>query len=1619
MNFDIQLFADVVTGTSGNNRLSNSDNNTQFYGLAGNDTISSSGRNAILIGGSGNDSLNMLGGNGTLSGGAGNDTFSFNYSTYSSISALIEDINPSEDRLVIHYSGTAPSDWNYRFSGRDLILSDSGNRLNITLKGTMPLDEYYDSEGNNNIWEVLEEVNEEREDAGLAPLTLSQELMNSAAVRSDELLEYYSHTRPDGSDCFTALENNIGYRAENIAAGYSSADDVMDGWMNSSGHRANILGANFAKIGIGYTYDSNSYYQSYWAQMFRSREYSNETLSADELLSTNVMLSGNNSSDRVMTLRQLTADDTIDVSMSNSVYNQTKNTVVNGTSKNDSIENVAGGVIIRAGAGNDFIYNNTTWSHTINGGYGYVTIDGGAGDDSIESHDPNMSINAGAGDDIILMVGSHAGITVRGGSGDDSILSSLGGGTGKIYQYATGDGNDVISGFGTNDTLMLVNNPAYSTIRSDNNVFIQIGTNIIDLHEAFGKTLHIVGGTRSSGSTNFFSNSDDNTVLTGSGNNDMFYNEGEHSTIVGSGGDDTLYNDSLTNYVLLDGGAGNDLLYSKADSFYVTLRGGADNDTIESYGYYNSIIGGSGNDSIQIYDYSTINGGNGNDSIELDGIGNIVEYASGDGNDVILYYSSFDTIRITDGSTYSTTRSGSDTIISVGSGSITLKEAVTGMLNIIGGSLIGGSISSGINHIFNSTMNSLVSGTSNSDSIYNGGDNATISAGDGDDIIDNRGDYASINGGSGNDSIVSNKSTYYGWYVTVRGGIGNDTITGSNHADVFQYANGDGNDIITNFDSTDTIRITDGSTYSTTRSGSDMIVSIGSGSITLKNTSSANIVGGNTTVTPDNDTIENHNLYSVVSGTSGDDTISNYAGGTTINGGEGNDYIYSSTFETINDDYGYVTIDGGDGNDSIYTSDPNVSINGGDGNDIIDSHSWDHVTMRGGLGNDTFGGTGAYRVYQYAIGDGNDIITGFSSTDTLRVTDGSSYSTTRSGSDMLVSIGSGSITLKNTSSANISGGSLEGGSIGSGSFAINYISNAVSSRDVNGTDGRDFITNTGSYVEIDAEDGNDTIDNYAANAEIDGGYGNDSINVHGYSNVTIDGGEGNDTITNLGLRNVIAYESGDGNDVIYGFDSTDTIRITDGSTYSTTRSGSDMLVSIGSGSMTLKNVSTAKISGGSLQGGSVDTTPSSNVISINEDSPYLNNTLSSVSIIGSDDDDSIINIGQYVSIVENEGENTILSSGTRATIRGGEDDDVITNSGANSSINAGDGDDTLVISANSTVTGGDGDDLFRIKTSGTSSSISVTITDLEEADSLAFISTNTTGFTYSIDGGNMTMKDNTGVFNLTLGGITSMSSVSDVEVALRNPYGTLRTTTTLGKIATLASDASSTFDGVTLSKNGKTLKIKNPFSGTIYADDFGDKVKTLNASSNQNEVELIGNELNNVIKASKGGSTIEGGEGKDKITCGKGADLIVYAEDDGKDTIKKFDPTQDKIQIWSGEIDSVKIKSKNVVLNIGDGSLTVQKVVGQELKIIDEDDIESTYVFTKQNNTLEKALISSRELDQLSATSYWFDEEIQSDPLESIMESDAAVDLNFDELSEVFKPKTLELAGSARHERKR
>ncbi|MBF8982871.1 SafA/ExsA family spore coat assembly protein [Lutibacter sp. B2] len=119
--------------------------------------------------------------------------------------------------------------------------------------------------------EVVRLVNVERQKNGLSSLKENWQLSRVARYKSNDMKnkDYFSHTSPTYGSPFDMMKNfgiQYSYAGENIAKGQKTPQQVMNGWMNSSGHRANILSKNFTEIGVGYTVDQNG--TTYWTQMF-------------------------------------------------------------------------------------------------------------------------------------------------------------------------------------------------------------------------------------------------------------------------------------------------------------------------------------------------------------------------------------------------------------------------------------------------------------------------------------------------------------------------------------------------------------------------------------------------------------------------------------------------------------------------------------------------------------------------------------------------------------------------------------------------------------------------------------------------------------------------------------------------------------------------------------------------------------------------------------------------------------------------------------------------------------------------------------------------------------------------------------------------------------------------------------------------------------------------------------------------------------------------------------------------------------------------------------------------------------------------------------------------------
>lgn len=119
--------------------------------------------------------------------------------------------------------------------------------------------------------EIVVLVNQARAEAGLRPVYMVPYLNDVAKVRARECVFSFSHTRPDDTPFITALDENLvpyWRAAENIAAGYGSAEKTFEQWKNSPGHWAAIMNPNYTHLGVAVAYDENSVYKYYWQQLF-------------------------------------------------------------------------------------------------------------------------------------------------------------------------------------------------------------------------------------------------------------------------------------------------------------------------------------------------------------------------------------------------------------------------------------------------------------------------------------------------------------------------------------------------------------------------------------------------------------------------------------------------------------------------------------------------------------------------------------------------------------------------------------------------------------------------------------------------------------------------------------------------------------------------------------------------------------------------------------------------------------------------------------------------------------------------------------------------------------------------------------------------------------------------------------------------------------------------------------------------------------------------------------------------------------------------------------------------------------------------------------------------------
>lgn len=119
--------------------------------------------------------------------------------------------------------------------------------------------------------EILNLVNDARIENNLQPLVWNNSLEQSAMTRAKEIVQVFDHYRPNGDAFYTTVDTDYYIVGENIAVGQSTANVVFEMWMNSPGHRSNILNPEFTDMGVALYYDENSEYKYNWVQLFIGR----------------------------------------------------------------------------------------------------------------------------------------------------------------------------------------------------------------------------------------------------------------------------------------------------------------------------------------------------------------------------------------------------------------------------------------------------------------------------------------------------------------------------------------------------------------------------------------------------------------------------------------------------------------------------------------------------------------------------------------------------------------------------------------------------------------------------------------------------------------------------------------------------------------------------------------------------------------------------------------------------------------------------------------------------------------------------------------------------------------------------------------------------------------------------------------------------------------------------------------------------------------------------------------------------------------------------------------------------------------------------------------------------
>ena len=546
------------------------------------------------------------------------------------------------------------------------------------------------------------------------------------------------------------------------------------------------------------------------------------------------------------------------------------------------------------------------------------------------------------------------------------------------------------------------------------------------------------------------------------------------------------------------------------------------------------------------------------------------------------------------------------------------------------------------------TTGSLILGGEHDDTIYSVSNSGiTIDSGKGDDLIQHVGGSVYINSGSGND-LIEIEPTSSSAVITVNGGVGNDTIrnafinTASSssslpHNRIIQYANGDGDDIVEDYDVGDRISLSGNVTASL--KGNDVVLTIGEGSLTLLNTKhkSISIIGKSPTIV-------GSGVNTVTGITYNDDwtaiKVSNQYKGAALTPN-----FYDPSIVTVDASARTtaLSVRGNDNDNYVLGGTKNDSIHGGDGAD----------TLLGGKGNDTLTGGNGADVFFFGKSSGKDVITDYTADQDVIKLDSIKFTkvaTVKGTNDLTLTVG-GTIKIQDGAGKKIK-------IIDQNGNTTNQVY-GLSSVSINDSDESLFNASVDAAVV--------TVDSYARTSNISI-VGNAKANVFrtGIANETITTGKGKDTIIYSG-----------GNDIITDYAAgSDVIQFS--KDYAASINGSDVIFTMNDGSGTLK-VKNAINSKGVSQKITV-----TNKNGLTSAQAY---GMASISVGASDGEtveaNSVVEVAnaskrsKSVYLLGNSNKNSLMGGTKADTLDGGTNDDVLTGGKGNDVFIYGSGNDTI------------------------------------------------------------------------------------------------------------------------------------------------------------------------------------------------------------------------------------------------------------------------------------------------------------------------------------------------------